>query len=209
MNKFFIYISAVFFISCTSHDNKESFNAEKKHTDSSEIKQIENKLNYNIGRVQTTSVSCIGSTKPIISQNPILIKFDLDLESGRVKGTQFERVTINSSPNIDCVNTLKRSSVEKEYSQFYGLKVAENSYLINHFIVGDDKLVLQQKRGQPSALDINQDGKADFFDMCYSSEGLHFNIWDSPNKKVKLFHDAVYLDFNTIDNCEDRDYTES
>jgi hypothetical protein len=29
------------------------------------------------------------------------------------------------------------------------------------------------------------------------------------NKKVKLFHDAVYLDFNTIDNCEDRDYTES
>ncbi len=43
--------------------------------------------------------------------------------------------------------------------------------------------------------------------MCYSLEGSHFNIWDSPNKKLKIFHDAIYLDFDTINNCHDQDYS--
>ncbi|OTG63871.1 hypothetical protein [Acinetobacter silvestris] len=198
----------MFLISCTSYEDEIPVESVQKNYDSNRIEQSKNKIDYTIGRVQFLNSSCIGSVKPINNLIPILIEFDLDDESGNVKNIGYRRVKINSSPDNECVKALNRSSVERNFSYFYGLDEKIESGVVDYFIVGEEKMILKQKNGQPLALDLNQDGKADFLDMCYSSEGSHFNIWDSSNKKVKFYHDAIYLDFDTINNCQEKDYSE-
>lgn len=204
MKKLFLYIGIILLTSCTINEGEKVTISEENKP--SEIEKPINKVSYSVGRVQTLKTSCIGSIKPIINQNPILIGFYLDEKSGIIKNIEFKQVKINSNPEINCVNELKRSTVETDYSNFYGLDNPIKLGIVNYFILGDDQLILRNKDKKILSFDLNQDGKPDFFDMYYSSEGLHFNIWESSRKKAKIFHDAVYLDFETVDDCKKEDY---
>lgn len=165
----------------------------------------ENNASYNIGRVQISETNCIGSKTPI-EKDPILIKFNLDQENSEVKNINLQKVEFNLNPTSDCINSLKES-MDNDYRYFYGLnKLSNEEDIVNYFLVGNEKFFL--KKDGVSYIDLNQDGNSDFLDMCYSSEGLHFNIWDSKSKNIRLFHDYISLGFDTIDNCDEKDYLE-
>lgn len=106
---------------------------------------------------------------------------------------------INSNPEKNCIDALIESSVDHKFKYFYGLELPDNIGITNHFILS------KKLNNIPVTLNID----SDYFDMCYSSEGIHFNIWDSIKKKERFFHDYVYLNFDTIDNCSEEDYSET
>lgn len=135
-----------------------------------------------------------------------MFNFDLD-DNSKVKKSQLVKSEIISKGNQIFIEALNRSSIDNSLKNFYNTKKLNDLGVVNHFIVGDKNIFLNNSNGVMS-LDINNDKKSDYFDMFYSSEGVHFNIWDSSQKQQKLFHDYVYLDFETIDNCSEKDYEE-
>ena len=205
MKRIFIYLAILTFISCST-DNKFENNSDKESEKKLVIDNSQDKIIYEIGRVQTLDTTCIGSDKPINNKEVILFNFDLD-DDGKVKKSQLVKSEIFSKADQNCIEALNRSSIDHNFKNFYGIKQLNDLGVVNHFIVGDKDIFLDNSNGVVS-LDINNDKKPDYFDMCYSSEGVHFNIWDSPQKQKKLFHDYVYLDFETVDNCSEKDYEE-
>lgn len=83
MKKLFLYIGIILLTSCTINEGEKVTISEENKP--SEIEKPINKVSYSVGRVQTLKTSCIGSIKPIINQNPILIGFYLDEKSGIIK----------------------------------------------------------------------------------------------------------------------------
>ncbi|NHB59322.1 hypothetical protein G9F32_15085 [Acinetobacter sp. 194] len=110
-----------------------------------------------------------------------------------------------SKADQNCIEALKRSSMHHNFKNLYGIKQLNDLGAVNHFIVGDKDIFLNNPNGIMS-LDVNNDKKPDYIDICYSSEGINFNIWCSQQKQKKLFHDYVYLDFEVISNCNDKEY---
>lgn len=162
--------------------------------------------NYIIGRVQTLDTTCIGSDQPINNEKIFLFNFNLN-DEGEVKKTELVQSEIISKADQNCIEALKRSSIDHDFKNFYKIKIPNNLEVVNHFIVANKGVFLNDSKSLKT-LDINNDDKSDYVDMCYSSEGVHFNIWDSQQKLKNLFRDYVYLDFETIDNCSEKDYEE-
>ncbi|WP_180089685.1 hypothetical protein [Acinetobacter sp. YH12219] len=205
MKNIFIYVVILAIVACSTDKIFET-NADENTKKNINIDNSHNKKIYEIGRVQILDLSCIGSNQSLNNKEVILFNFDLDSD-GKVKKNELVKSEVISKANQNCIEVLKRSSIDHDFKNFYKIKSLNTLGVVNHFIVGDKEIFLNGPKGIIS-LDINNDKKPDYIDMCYSSEGLHFNIWDSPQKTNKLFHDYVYLNFETIDNCGEKDYEE-
>ena len=205
MKKIFIYPIFLSLVSC-SIDNDIGKESKINKNEVVEIVQVHSNENYIIGRVQTLDTTCIGSDQPINNENIFLFNFSLN-DEGKVKKTELVQSEIVSKADQNCIEALKRSSIDHDFKNFYKIKMPNNLEVVNHFIVADKGTFLNDSQSLKK-LDINNDDKPDYVDMCYSSEGVHFNIWDSQQKLKNLFRDYVYLDFETIDNCSEKDYEE-
>lgn len=56
-------------------------------------------------------------------------------------------------------------------------------------------------------IDLNEDGKSEFFRRCTGFEGLHFTMWiGKPLKGKRIWHSFYYLDYDTKENCKKKDW---
>lgn len=61
-------------------------------------------------------------------------------------------------------------------------------------------------RGQ-TGLDLDNDGKDEYFRVCTSTEGLHLTIWkDRPLTGTRIWHNYYYLKYETEPTCDERDW---
>lgn len=56
-------------------------------------------------------------------------------------------------------------------------------------------------------LDINNDGKEEYFRDCTSNEGAHFTVWTGqPLKGKRIWHSYYHFNYDTEPSCKEKDY---
>ena len=57
-----------------------------------------------------------------------------------------------------------------------------------------------------ASIDLNNDGKAEYFRSCTGFEGVLFAIWTGkPLKEKQIWYSFYYLDYDTEPNCKKED----
>jgi hypothetical protein len=64
-----------------------------------------------------------------------------------------------------------------------------------------------QVQNNLASVDLDEDGKPEFFRRCGGFEGIHFTIWTgTPLKGKRIWHSFYYLDYDTQENCNNKDW---
>lgn len=57
------------------------------------------------------------------------------------------------------------------------------------------------------AVDLDQDGRQEFFRSCTSAEGIHFTVWSGrPLESTRLWHEYYYLGYDVKSDCTQLDF---
>ncbi len=81
-----------------------------------------------------------------------------------------------------------------EYQEVFGFGVIEPAKLI-------------KVQNNLASIDLNEDGKPEFFRQCGGYEGTHFTIWTGkPLKGKRIWHSFYYVDYDTVPTCKKKDY---
>jgi hypothetical protein len=58
-----------------------------------------------------------------------------------------------------------------------------------------------------ASIDLNEDGKPEYFRQCSGYEGTHFTIWaGKPLKGKRIWHSFYYVDYDTVADCKKKDW---
>lgn len=58
-----------------------------------------------------------------------------------------------------------------------------------------------------ASIDLNENGKPEFFRSCGGYEGTHFTIWTGkPLKGKRIWHSFYYVDYDTVPTCKKKDF---
>lgn len=61
-----------------------------------------------------------------------------------------------------------------------------------------------------ASIDLNEDGKPEFFRRCGGFEGTHFTIWTGkPLKGRRIWHSYYYVDYDTVPTCKKKDWEDT
>lgn len=100
------------------------------------------------------------------------------------------------------------SDAAAETDSFYLLKLSSGKLK-----TGDAAIVLANVKkpenvvGGTAAIDVNNDGKKDFFRACTSREGLWLSIWSGkPLRGKRLWNRYYYLGYDVVPNCKESDF---
>jgi hypothetical protein len=64
-----------------------------------------------------------------------------------------------------------------------------------------------QMQNKLASIDLDNDGKPEFFRQCGSSEGLHLTIWTGkPLKGKRIWHYYYYLHYEIVPDCKKKDW---
>lgn len=96
----------------------------------------------------------------------------------------------------------------KDY--FYSLKLKKKHTNKKEMILGIG--VIQptkaiQVRNNLASVDLNKDGRLEYFRSCTSNEGYNFTIWTGkPLQGKRIWLSYYYLDFGTEADCKKKDF---
>ena len=63
-----------------------------------------------------------------------------------------------------------------------------------------------QVQNKSASIDLNEDGKPEFFRLCQGFEGMLFAIWTGkPLKGKQVWHSFYYVDYDTVVTCTKKD----
>ena len=80
-----------------------------------------------------------------------------------------------------------------EYQEVLGFGVIEPSKSV-------------QVQNNLASIDLNEDGKPEFFRLCQGFEGMLFAIWTGkPLKGKRIWHSFYYVDYDTVVTCKKKD----
>ena len=98
----------------------------------------------------------------------------------------------NPGENFYYSLTLTEKEID-EYQEVFGIGVIEP----------ETPFRFQNKM---ASIDLNNDGKAEFFRRCAGFEGVLFAIWTGkPLKGKQIWHSFYYLDYDTVETCTKKD----
>ena len=64
-----------------------------------------------------------------------------------------------------------------------------------------------QIQNKYATIDLNNDGKPEYFRRCTGFEGMHFTIWTGkPLIGRRIWHSFYYLDYDTVSTCKKADW---
>lgn len=103
------------------------------------------------------------------------------------------------------------SNVGKD--SYYSLILNDKNSQNSEVGIGIGIIQLQKKarvQNNLARVDLNEDGKAEFFRLCASNEGLHLTIWTGkPLIGKRIWHYYYYLHYDTVADCKKKDYEET
>ena len=80
-----------------------------------------------------------------------------------------------------------------EYQEVFGFGIIEPSKSV-------------QVENKLASIDLNEDGKQEFFRLCQGFEGIYFAIWTGkPLKGKKIWDSFYYVDYDTVVTCTKKD----
>jgi hypothetical protein len=122
---------------------------------------------------------------------------------------RLEKATILKKVNQACTDSLPEPN-----SSFYLLRPdrgeavfpdSTNLLPASIAIVGFNKPVLKGRR--VVSVDLDQDGRPEFFRTCTSNEGVHLTVWSgTPLQGRRRWHAYYYLGYDTMPTCKAKDY---
>lgn len=90
----------------------------------------------------------------------------------------------------------------------YSLKLSDKNDKNGGFgigVVGTNSRVKIEKN--LTIIDLNNDGKDEYFRECTSNEGLHLTVWTGkPLLGTRIWHSYYHFNYDTEPNCTDKDY---
>jgi hypothetical protein len=61
-----------------------------------------------------------------------------------------------------------------------------------------------------ATIDLNNDGKPEYFRLCSGFEGMHFAIWTGkPLRGKRIWHSFYYVDYDTVPTCKKADWRDT
>lgn len=64
-----------------------------------------------------------------------------------------------------------------------------------------------QVKNNLASVDLNKDGRLEYFRSCTSNEGGHFTIWTGkPLQGKRIWHSYYYVDYGTEADCKKKDW---
>lgn len=93
---------------------------------------------------------------------------------------------------------------------YYSLLLADPKSEKSEIAVGIGVIQITKQieiQNELASVDINGDGKPEFFRLCASNEGLHLTIWTGkPLKGKRIWHSYYYLHYDTEPDCKKKDW---
>ena len=87
-----------------------------------------------------------------------------------------------------------KKKLENEFETIFGIGVIQPTKPI-------------QVKNSLASIDLNEDGKLEYFRVCTSNEGGHFTIWTGkPLQGKRIWHSYYYVDYDTEPNCKKKDW---
>lgn len=90
---------------------------------------------------------------------------------------------------------------------FYSLTLNEkfDDYEVGIAVIQSSKPI--KVKNNLASIDLNEDGKLEYFRRCTSFEGLYFTIWTGkPLIGKRIWDSFYYLDYDTKKDCKKREY---
>lgn len=151
--------------------------------------------------------SCLRTKNADLKANtPVSIIISLDEPPQKVV-----TATVEKKQEKSCARYASESGDENPGENFfYSLIVAKDTADEIGFEVGiaviepANPILIQNKL---ASIDLDEDGKAEFFRSCGGFEGTHFTIWTGkPLKGKRIWHSFYYVDYDTEPNCKKKDW---
>ena len=71
-------------------------------------------------------------------------------------------------------------------------------------VVTAERVVVQHRK---ASVDLDKDGRREFFRECTSHEGIHLTIWSgTPLRGKRRWHFYCYLGYDVVPSCKRKDY---
>lgn len=167
----------------------------KSNAELDEVKNTTYDLNKNIGWIHNNCLAI--KNNEIKSDDKISI-----VVLGKHQKVVISTIVKKYNSSIGCPQLLDdRKSINiSEGNSFYLIKPLSKQIDLGIVLVGK---VNNIKEGRELVtVDINRDGKPDYFTECASSEGIHFSVWsEKPWKGKKLWTSYYYLGYDIEPNC--------
>lgn len=165
-----------------------------------QIKTLQQQLGNQIQYLSFEQGSCLLSTQPIRQEAITVVYADSYQEGFHYDLVQAQPLAKSNA----CIDTLATEGTQGLY--FYRVEGHTADFIRGYgFELKPEQVIYQQRKivginllGQKQAQRITE---------CASSEGTHFNIWQTDGAKFKkLLHRYTYLNMDLESNCQDKDY---
>ncbi|MDQ8953093.1 hypothetical protein RFH42_08985 [Acinetobacter rudis] len=165
-----------------------------------QMKTLQKQLRGNILYLSNQQGSCLLSDQSISSAITVVY-------ADPNKKNVFHYRLVEALPlakSNDCIETLGTDGLEGKF--FYRVDEKSRDFIRGYgFELGHKQLIYKQR--QIIGINLFAKESPQRITECSSSEGKHFNIWQSNGKKLeKLLHRYTYLNMDLESNCKDADY---
>jgi hypothetical protein len=173
-----------------------------------------NKIEQKVGVVETEKdqIICLRIKNPSLAeQTPVLI-FDTTSDFDGTPQKTFQ-ATVEKKLEKNCaLHDSDAGEIDLEQTSYYSLKLNDekdkSGVEIGIAVINPAKSA--HLDGKKAGLDINADGKTEFFRTCASTEGLHLTVWTGkPLKGKRIWHSYYYLHYDTERTCDEKDWEET
>lgn len=156
--------------------------------------------------VRSNGIGCLRTKNgDLAEKTPISIIIELDERPQRLLSASVEKKLEKS-----CARYASESGDNNPGDNiFYSLilneyKGEEIGYDNGIAVIHPEQPVLL--RDSVAVVDLNSDGKPEYFRSCSGYEGTHFTIWTGkPLKGKRIWHSFYYVDYGTEPNCTKQD----
>jgi hypothetical protein len=157
--------------------------------------------------VRKGRTSCLRTKNgDLAKKTPVSIIISLDEPPQRILSASVEEKLGKS-----CARYASESGDKNPGSNFF-YSLILNDYEGEEIVYDNGIAVIQpersiQLRNDLAVVDLNDDGKPEYFRRCTGFEGTHFTIWTGkPLKGKRIWHSFYYVDYDTEPNCKKEDW---
>lgn len=166
-------------------------------------------IHSKVGIVDVTDdqIICFRTKNPNLNENtPILIVTDISEPPQKIL-----EATVAKKLKISCVSHDSDAGDSNAGENFYYTLTLTNKNTENSQVGIGIGIIQPSEKAQiqnnVASLDLNSDGKPEYFRLCASNEGLHLTIWTGkPLIGKRIWHYYYYLHYDTDPTCEKKDW---